>query len=68
MYENSFQDVSSCDEISNHDAPFCIVNTRMDEFEPRHKFIRDEKKFELGSFIAELSRLARGKFMENRPS
>lgn len=37
--------VLSNGETRDHDAPYVIVNIRERRFEPRYKYIRDEKQF-----------------------
>ena len=44
-------DVVMCNEISDHDAPFCIFKIKKPRFEPRYKFIRDERTFIMNDFI-----------------
>ena len=49
--------VLPCDEISDHDAPYVILNIRKQRFEPRFKMIRNEKNFDTESFLADVSML-----------
>lgn len=40
-------DVLATDEISDHDTPYIMTNIKKERFEPRYKFIRDEKNCNL---------------------
>ena len=51
------QNVLPCDEISDHDAPYVIMNIRKEKFEKRYKYIRDEKQLNLNSFVTDFSRI-----------
>ena len=42
--------VLPCDEITDHDAPYVIVNIRKARFEPRYKNIRMEKNLGIEKF------------------
>ena len=44
-------DIVYCDEISDHDSPFCIFKASKMTYEPRYKFIRDERKLNMNEFI-----------------
>ena len=48
------EDVIYCDEMSDHDAPFTICNLRKPRFEPRFKYIRNEKDFNLNAFKTDI--------------
>ena len=50
-------DVLQTDEISDHDTPYAIMNVKKEKFEPRYKYIRDEKNFNLENFKHEFSQL-----------
>ncbi len=50
-------DVVMCDEISDHDAHFCIFKIKKPRFEPRYKFIRDERTFVMNNFINDFRNL-----------
>ena len=43
-------DVLKTDEISDHSTPYVIMNVKKEKFEPRYKFIRDEKNFNQNDF------------------
>ena len=45
------KDIVYCDEISDHDAPFCIFKISKPRFEPRYKYIRDERSLVMNDFI-----------------
>jgi exonuclease III len=51
------QDVIDCDEISDHDAPFCILKASPVTYEPRYKFIRDERSLDMNDFVEDFSHL-----------
>ena len=51
------EDVIPCDEMSDHDAVYIICNIRKPRFEPRHKFIRNEKNFDPNSFKREVEHI-----------
>ena len=46
-------DVVYCDEISNYDAPFCIFKASKMMYEPRYKFIRDERRLNIENYITD---------------
>ena len=48
-----FCEVLPTPEISDHDAVFACINTRVARFEPRFKIIRDMKNFDLPAYIAD---------------
>ena len=39
------ENVIPCQTISDHNAPFAVVNTKKQKFQPRYKFVRDEISF-----------------------
>ena len=51
------EDIVPCDEISDHDAPFCILKIKKPRFEPRFKYIRDERAFVLDDFVSDFRNL-----------
>ena len=51
----SYCDVLPCPTISVHDGPFACMNVRVKRFQPRYKFLRDEKRFDETGFKEELS-------------
>jgi len=50
-------DVVFCDEISDHDSPFCILKINKPRYEARHKYIRDERAFVLDNYINDFRQL-----------
>ena len=48
-------DVLPTPEISDHDSVYACINARMKSFEPRHKFIRMMNRFNINSFIQDVS-------------
>ena len=51
------EEVSPCDEISDHDAPYIICNIKKPRFEPRYKYIRLEKNFDAIAFKSDVEKL-----------
>ena len=45
------------DEISDHDMPFAVLQIKKKKFEPRYKFIRDEKNLNMNSYINDFKQL-----------
>ena len=45
------ENVIPCETISDHDAPFVVLNIKKQKFQPRYEFVRDEKSFNLGNYI-----------------
>ena len=43
--------VIPCPEVSDHDAPYITLSTKLAPFEPRYKIIRDMKNFRQQDFI-----------------
>ena len=52
-----YTNVLPCSTISDHDAPYAILNVRKPRFEPRFKYIRDERSFDKSLFIEDVSSL-----------
>ena len=50
-------DVIYTDEISNHDTPYVIINIKKERYEPRYKYIRDERKVEMNQYVNDFSKL-----------
>ena len=50
-------DVVYCDEISDHDSPFCIFKITKPRFEPRYKYIRNERSFILNDYLNDFRHL-----------
>ena len=52
-------DVIYTDEISDHDTPFVILNIGKERYEPRYKYIRDERKVDMNQYVNDFSKLPR---------
>ena len=39
------ENVIPCETVSDHDAPFVVLNIKKQKFQPRYKFVRDLKDF-----------------------
>ena len=52
-----FNDILSCNDISDHDGPYAFFNVHMPRYEPRFKMIRDEKSLDSRAFIEDVSRM-----------
>ena len=50
-------DVLDTDEISDQDTPYAIMNVKKEKFEPRYKYIRDERNFNKADFREDYSQL-----------
>ena len=50
-------DVVFCDEISDHDSPFCILKINKPRYEARHKYIRDERNFVFDDYVNDFRQL-----------
>ena len=50
------QDVIPADDISDHDLPYVILNIRKQRFEPRFKYIRNEKELNMDTYIQDISK------------
>ena len=46
-----------CEAISDHDAPFVVLNRKKQKFQRRYKFAHDEKTFNSENYINNLSQL-----------
>ena len=51
------QNVIYSDEISDHDLAYIITNIKKPRFEPRYKIQRNEKNFNLNSYIDDFSQI-----------
>ena len=51
------ENVIPCETISDHDAPFVVLNIKKQKFQPRYKFVRDEKSFNLENYLKDFSQL-----------
>ena len=47
----TYTEVLPCLLVSDHDAPYVCVNARITRYTPRHKFIRNDKRFSESAFI-----------------
>ena len=45
------------EEISDHDAPYVIFNIRKEKYQPRYKFIRNEKTLDMNSYTSDFQQL-----------
>ncbi|XP_057305393.1 uncharacterized protein LOC130642322 [Hydractinia symbiolongicarpus] len=52
-----FCEVLPTPEISDHDAVFACINTRVARFEPRYKIIRDMRNFDLSAYVADTANI-----------
>ena len=48
----SHTDDIPCPLVSDHDAVYAAINTKVTRFQTRHKFIRDLKSFDESSFAS----------------
>ena len=51
------EDVVLTDEISDHDTPYVVFNIKKELFEPRYKFIRNEKNLDMNRYINDFQQL-----------
>ena len=59
MFQKNWYTTTSytTDEISDHDTPFVILNIKKERYEPRYKYIRDERKVDMNQYVNDLSKL-----------
>ena len=50
-------DILYTDEISDHDTPYVIFNIKKQKYEPRYKFIRNEKTLNMNKYICDFQQL-----------
>ena len=50
-------DILHTEEISNHDTPHVIFNIKKENYQPRYKFLRNEKTFDMNSYLSEFQQL-----------
>ena len=50
-------DVLQTPEISDHDCCYICINARTTRFEPRHKFIRNFKTFDMNEYVKDFAEL-----------
>ena len=48
--------VVGTDEISDHDTPYVILNIKKERYEPRYRYIRDEKNFNMNEYVKDFSK------------
>ena len=48
-------DVLRCPHISDHDGPYAILNVRVPRFQPRLKYIRDEKHLNIEQYVSDIN-------------
>ena len=53
----TYTDVLPCDHISDNDAPYACINIRVNKFQPRFKYIRNEKKLSISDYVKDFSML-----------
>ena len=51
------KDVLPCPYVSDHDGPYVIMNVRFPKYEPRFKYIRDEKTLDMNDFLEDVKNL-----------
>ena len=51
------RDILHTEEISNHDTPYVIFNIRKEKYQPRYKFIRNEKTLDMNSYTSDFQQL-----------
>ena len=51
------QGVIPTDEISDHDLPYVVLNIRKQRFEPRFKYIRNEKHLDMNAYLKDVSQI-----------
>lgn len=44
-------DMLHCPMISDHDGPYALLNVRLKKYQPRFKYIRDERQFSTEIFL-----------------
>ena len=53
----TYTDVIPCSIVSDHNAPFACINVRVPRFQPRFKYIRNERHFNANAFKEDFSSL-----------
>ena len=53
----TYNDVIPCSMVGDHDAPFACINVRVPRFQPRLKFLRNEKELDENAFKEDFSLL-----------
>ena len=52
-----YSDVLPCACVSDHDGPYVILNTKLPAYEPRYKYLRNERSFNPQQFRADVAQL-----------
>ena len=52
-----YNDIIYTDEIGDDDTPFVILNIKKKRYEPRYKYIRDERKVDMNQYVNDFSKL-----------
>ena len=52
-----YHDILHTEEMSDHDALYVIFNVKKKKYQPRYKFIRNEKTLDLNSYISDFQQL-----------
>ena len=50
-------DVLPCPHTSDHDVSYAILNVRVPQFQPRLKYIRDEKLLNIEQYVSDINDL-----------
>ena len=50
----TYSSVLPCSTISDHDGPYACINIRVNRFQPRFKWLRNEKQFDKQAFNEDL--------------
>ena len=50
-------DVLMADEVSDHDAPYGIFNIKKERYEPRYKYVRNEKDLNVNDYVTDFKLL-----------
>ena len=50
-------DIVHTEEISDHDAPYVIFNIKKEKYQPRYKFIGNEKTLDMNSYTSDFQQL-----------
>ena len=53
----TYTDIISCSMVGDHDASFACINVRIPRFQPRFKFLRNEKELDENAFKEDFSLL-----------
>ena len=53
----TYTDVIPCSMVGDHDAPFACIDVRVPRFQPRFKFLQNEKELDENAFKEDFSLL-----------